>query len=237
MLRIHSTVLKHHTGCHRIPGGGCVLFRSVSVVLASGKRPVPFRTRKLSLIAPMVLQPKGCGRVGHRRTQPTGWVPVENPQQVLPGPSPFLCPQPAPHPAPRRHPGPRPRIHARHPYRRLSPVACRLSPVACRLSPVACRERAACGKQSRHRPAGHARHRPATPSRPGDASPAARAGSSGRTPLTRRENRARPPQRGPGLRHASETRKTRITSSNHPSRCPRSGGGSSPPGQTASAHR
>src|SRR5437763_16199216 len=60
VLRLHSTVLKHH-----LRG---VLFQDVSVVLASGKRPVPFRTRKLSLTAPMVLQPKGCGRVGHRRT-------------------------------------------------------------------------------------------------------------------------------------------------------------------------
>ena len=33
-----------------------------------GKRPVPFRTRKLSPPAPMVLHPRECGRVGHRRT-------------------------------------------------------------------------------------------------------------------------------------------------------------------------
>src|SRR3954471_9464009 len=72
MLRIHSTVLKHHTGAW------CVLFRRVSVVIASGKRPVPFRTRKLSLTAPMVLQPKGCGRVRHRRTSHDGKAPVEN---------------------------------------------------------------------------------------------------------------------------------------------------------------
>src|SRR5690606_27218708 len=50
----------HHTRC------GC--FAGVSVVIAAGKRPVPFRTRKLSLPAPMVLHPPGCGRVGHRRT-------------------------------------------------------------------------------------------------------------------------------------------------------------------------
>src|ERR671925_72855 len=37
--------------------------------MAEGKRPVPFRTRKLSPPAPMVLHPRGCGRVGHRRTQ------------------------------------------------------------------------------------------------------------------------------------------------------------------------
>lgn len=36
--------------------------------MARGKRPAPFRTRKLSLSAPMVLQVGTCGRVGHRRT-------------------------------------------------------------------------------------------------------------------------------------------------------------------------
>ena len=57
----------------------------VSVVTATGKRPAPSRTRKLSLTAPMVLHPPGCGRVGHHRahlerTQPQalrrawGWV-------------------------------------------------------------------------------------------------------------------------------------------------------------------
>src|SRR5690625_1536148 len=40
----------------------------VTVVIAWGKRPVPFRTRKLRPTAPMVLHPGGCGRVGHRRT-------------------------------------------------------------------------------------------------------------------------------------------------------------------------
>src|SRR5215213_10864640 len=40
----------------------------VTAVIAEGKRPVPFRTRKLSSPAPMVLHPGGCGRVGHRRT-------------------------------------------------------------------------------------------------------------------------------------------------------------------------
>src|SRR3954468_9725325 len=40
----------------------------VTAVIAEGKRPVPFRTRKLSSPAPMVLHPRGCGRVGHRRT-------------------------------------------------------------------------------------------------------------------------------------------------------------------------
>src|SRR5947208_8873576 len=35
--------------------------------MAEGKRPVPFRTRKLSPPALMVLHPPGCGRVRHRR--------------------------------------------------------------------------------------------------------------------------------------------------------------------------
>ena len=51
---------------------------SVSAVIARGKRPVTFRTRKLSLSAPMVLQGGPCGRVGRRRTSfqwkaPDGW--------------------------------------------------------------------------------------------------------------------------------------------------------------------
>src|SRR5688500_308702 len=40
----------------------------VTAVMARGKRPVPFRTRKLSLSAPMVLPWRRGGRVGHRRT-------------------------------------------------------------------------------------------------------------------------------------------------------------------------
>src|SRR3954453_6558517 len=40
---------------------------SVSAAIARGKRPVTFRTRKLRLSAPMVLQGRPCGRVGHRR--------------------------------------------------------------------------------------------------------------------------------------------------------------------------
>src|SRR3954467_4420433 len=36
--------------------------------MGKGKHPVPSRTRKLSPSAPMVLQPRGCGRVGPRRT-------------------------------------------------------------------------------------------------------------------------------------------------------------------------
>ena len=49
------------------PGRVCGVHR-VTAAIASGKHPVPSRTRKLSLTAPMVLQPRGCGRVGRRRT-------------------------------------------------------------------------------------------------------------------------------------------------------------------------
>lgn len=45
----------------------CVVSLCLSVVSAVGSRPVPFRTRKLSLPAPMVLHLGGCGRVGHCR--------------------------------------------------------------------------------------------------------------------------------------------------------------------------
>ena len=48
------------------PGAGPV--HRVTAVIAWGKRPVPFRTRKLRPTAPMVLHPRECGRVGHRRT-------------------------------------------------------------------------------------------------------------------------------------------------------------------------
>ena len=47
---------------------GFVEVERVTAAIAKGKHPAPFRTRKLSLSAPMVLQPRGCGRVGRRRT-------------------------------------------------------------------------------------------------------------------------------------------------------------------------
>ena len=50
-----------------VESGFCLL-DSVTVVLAWGKRPVPFRTRKLSPTAPMVLPWRRGGRVGRRRT-------------------------------------------------------------------------------------------------------------------------------------------------------------------------
>ena len=40
----------------------------VTAAIAKGKHPVPSRTRKLSLSAPMVLRSRGRGRVGRRRT-------------------------------------------------------------------------------------------------------------------------------------------------------------------------
>src|SRR4051794_832215 len=49
--------------------------RRVTAVIAWGKRPVPFRTRKLRPTAPMVLHSGGCGRVGHRRTFFQGKAP------------------------------------------------------------------------------------------------------------------------------------------------------------------
>ena len=56
--------------------------------MARGKRPATFRTRKLSLSAPMVLPWRRGGRVGRRRTTipegapATGWGPF-----VMPGPA------------------------------------------------------------------------------------------------------------------------------------------------------
>ena len=57
--------------------------KNVSVAIAQGKRPVPFRTRKLSLAAPMVLHPPGCGRVGHRRTHPPQGGDIEGPNHTV----------------------------------------------------------------------------------------------------------------------------------------------------------
>src|SRR5947208_16677081 len=47
----------------------------VTAATAKGKRPAPFRTRKLSPSAPMVLPPREGGRVGHRRTHNYGRSP------------------------------------------------------------------------------------------------------------------------------------------------------------------
>jgi hypothetical protein len=67
------------------------LFHRVTAVMAKGKHPVTFRTRKLSSSAPMVLHRGRCGRVGHRRTifhegpPPSGGGP-----SCFPGPFPGL---------------------------------------------------------------------------------------------------------------------------------------------------
>ena len=45
----------------------CTPLKVCRWLMAAGKRPVPFRTRKLSPPAPMVLPPGGSGRVGYRR--------------------------------------------------------------------------------------------------------------------------------------------------------------------------
>ena len=64
------------------PSNGCVV--NVSAAIARGKRPVTFRTRKLRLSAPMVLQGGPCGRVGHRRT------PFRNTRRATPAGAAFL---------------------------------------------------------------------------------------------------------------------------------------------------
>ena len=50
------------------PRRGLSHLHRVSVAMAKGKHPVPFRTRKLSPSAPMVLRGGPRGRVGRRRT-------------------------------------------------------------------------------------------------------------------------------------------------------------------------
>ena len=64
---------------------------SLVVVTAPGKRPATFRTWKLSPAAPMVLQPIGCGRVGHRHNTPKRERPetfgfLAAPSIYMPGP-------------------------------------------------------------------------------------------------------------------------------------------------------
>src|SRR6266513_4071657 len=58
---------------------------SVSAVMAKGKHPVPFRTRKLSSSAPMVLRGGPRGRVGRRRTclKRVAPVMVERPSSLV----------------------------------------------------------------------------------------------------------------------------------------------------------
>ncbi len=71
---------------HPPPGGSYWdRFDPVTAAIAEGKRPAPFRTRKLSPPAPMVLHPPGCGRVGHRRT-PTRLRPAAHGSRPEPFP-------------------------------------------------------------------------------------------------------------------------------------------------------
>ena len=57
-------------------------------LIAVGKRPVPFRTRKLSPPALMVLHPGGCGRVSYRRPKNTNKQlhnPTRHPHNTVTG--------------------------------------------------------------------------------------------------------------------------------------------------------
>ena len=66
----HDQPTPPHAHKQEAERGGTVLNTKLVVVTAPGKRPAPFRTWKLSPAAPMVLQPIGCGRVGHRHNTP-----------------------------------------------------------------------------------------------------------------------------------------------------------------------
>ena len=67
---------------------------SMPVVIGSGSHPFPFRTRKLSLIPPMVLHGKLCGRVGRCRQSTQ-----EGPMRCRIGP--FCLPDPSTTSGPR----------------------------------------------------------------------------------------------------------------------------------------
>ena len=73
MLRVHCEVSRDtvERPVSRSEAGFAPCLHRVSVIKASGKHPVPFRTRKLSLSAPMVLHGGPCGRLGRRRTTHT----------------------------------------------------------------------------------------------------------------------------------------------------------------------
>lgn len=68
LLRVHCAVPEPPTP-HPTRGAPVLTrFNRVTAVTAKGKRPVPYRTRKLSPSAPMVLPWRRGGRVGRRRT-------------------------------------------------------------------------------------------------------------------------------------------------------------------------
>src|ERR1700744_355343 len=62
MFRVHCAVPELR------PENQVQQLNRVAAAIARGKHPVPFRTRKLSPSAPMVLRGRPRGRVGHRRT-------------------------------------------------------------------------------------------------------------------------------------------------------------------------
>src|SRR5215203_5215397 len=74
MSRVHCAVLNARTRTILVSH-----VHSVTAAMARGKRPVTFRTRKLSLSAPMVLPWRRGGRVGRRRTT----IPEGAPASVL----------------------------------------------------------------------------------------------------------------------------------------------------------
>ena len=64
IVRVHYAV---SSTAHKRLFVGVFACLFVSVVIVAGERPVPFRTRKLSLFTLMVLHSGGCGRVGYCR--------------------------------------------------------------------------------------------------------------------------------------------------------------------------
>src|SRR3954447_9042632 len=70
--RVHCAVPEIRSGIeelHLATGAGPPIYlHRVTAAMARGKRPATFRTRKLSLSAPMVLPWRRGGRVGRRRT-------------------------------------------------------------------------------------------------------------------------------------------------------------------------
>ena len=97
--RVHASTVRFPR-CGRAPH-----LHIVSVAIAKGKHPVPFRTRKLSPSAPMVLRGGPRGRVGRRRTSSLRPLPVG---------SGLNCVMRA-----VRHPGPQPQPPSPERYGRL----------------------------------------------------------------------------------------------------------------------
>src|SRR6476469_6567762 len=94
MLRVHCAVPEVRFPLLTRRGdrsGGTGYLHRVSATIARGKRPVPSRTRKLSLSAPMVLRGPLRGRVGRRRThfRPRSFGSAERPWLFFFEPVPF----------------------------------------------------------------------------------------------------------------------------------------------------